>query len=92
MLTLPDGSDFYDMHSGASKNGPWCLSMQNVNMFVYALRQLKPQEKNYRDYDLKLAASVFDLKIWMHYLYEVKCRNYTDYKNFKYILRELSMH
>ena len=36
----------------------------------YASRQLKPDEKNYPTHDLELAAIVFTLKIWRHYLYE----------------------
>ena len=38
-------------------------------MVVYASRQLKPHEKNYPTHDLELAAIVFALKIWRHYLY-----------------------
>ena len=38
-------------------------------MVAHASRQLKPHEKNYPTYDLELAAVVFALKIWRHYLY-----------------------
>jgi len=41
-------------------------------MIAYVSRQLKPHDKNYPTHDLKLAAVVFALKIWRHYLYEVK--------------------
>ncbi|GJY99409.1 retrotransposon protein, putative, ty3-gypsy subclass [Tanacetum coccineum] len=36
---------------------------------AYASRQLKPYEVNYPTHDLELAAVVFALKIWRHYLY-----------------------
>ena len=62
-------------------------------MVAYALRQLKPHEKNYPTYDLELAAIVFSLKIWKHYLYGEKCFIYTDHKSLKYFpsQRELNL-
>ncbi|KAA0058469.1 pol protein [Cucumis melo var. makuwa] len=36
---------------------------------AYVSRQLKSHEQNYRTHDLELAAVVFALKIWRHYLY-----------------------
>ncbi|KAJ9541425.1 hypothetical protein OSB04_027931 [Centaurea solstitialis] len=50
------------------------------------LRQLKPHEANYPTHDLELAAVVFALKIWRHYLYGVKCTIYTDHRSLKYFL------
>ena len=41
---------------------------------------MKPHEQNYPTHDLELAAVVFALKIWRHYLYGEKCRIYTDHK------------
>ena len=62
-------------------------------MVAYALRQLKPHEKNYPTHDLELAAIVFALKIWRHYLYGEKCFIYTDHKSLKYFpsQRELNL-
>ena len=62
-------------------------------MVAYALRQLKPHEKNYPTHDLELAAIVFALKIWRHYLYGEKCFIYTDHKSLKYLpsQRELNL-
>ena len=37
---------------------------------------------------MELAALVFDLKIWQHYLYGEKCRIYTDHKSLKYLLTQ----
>lgn len=53
--------------------------MQNGKVIAYASRQLRPHEKNYPTYDLELAAVVFALKIWCHYLYGVTCEVYIDH-------------
>ncbi|KAG8482995.1 hypothetical protein CXB51_021864 [Gossypium anomalum] len=47
---------------------------------------LKPHEKNYPTHDLELAAIVFALKIWRHYLYGEKCPIFTDHKSLKYLM------
>ena len=62
-------------------------------MVAYASRQLKPHGKNYPTHDLELAAIVFVLKIWRHYLYGEKCFIYTDHKSLKYFpsQRELNL-
>nr|GFA30989.1 retrotransposon protein, putative, Ty3-gypsy subclass [Tanacetum cinerariifolium] len=54
---------------------------------------LKPYEVNYPIHDLELAAVVFALKIWRHYLYGESCDVFTDHKSLKYIFtqRELNM-
>ncbi len=59
--------------------------MQTERVVAYASRQLKPYEKNYPTHNLKLAAVVFALKIWKHYLYSVSCKVFTDYKSLQYI-------
>ncbi|XP_058103651.1 uncharacterized protein LOC131247265 [Magnolia sinica] len=43
--------------------------MQNDKVITYASHQLKKHEENYPTHDLELAAVVFALKIWRHYLY-----------------------
>ena len=62
-------------------------------MVAYASRQLKLHEKNYPTHDLELAAIVFALKIWRHYLYGEKYFIYTDHKSLKYLpsQRELNL-
>ncbi|GJV76756.1 putative nucleotidyltransferase, ribonuclease H [Tanacetum coccineum] len=62
-------------------------------VIAYASRQLKPYEVNYPTHDLELAAVVFALKIWRHYLYGEACDIFTDHKSLKYIFtqRELNM-
>ena len=62
-------------------------------MIAYASRQLKKHEQNYPTHDLELAAVVFALRIWRHYLYGVPCRIFTDHKSLKYLFtqKELNM-
>ena len=62
--------------------------MQEGKIIAYASRQLKPHEKNYPTHDLELAAIVFALKIWRHYLYGEKCRIFTDHKSLKYLMNQ----
>ena len=79
--------------SDASLNGLGCVLMQEGKVVGYASRQLKPHEKNYPTHDLELAAIVFVLKIWRHYLYGEKCFIYTDHESLKYLhsQRELNL-
>ena len=62
--------------------------MQDGKVVAYAYRQLKPHEQNYPTHDLELAAVVFALKIWRHYLYGEKCRIFIDHKSLKYLLTQ----
>ncbi|KAJ8760210.1 hypothetical protein K2173_011080 [Erythroxylum novogranatense] len=57
-------------------------------VIAYASRQLKPYELNYPTHDLELAAVIFALKIWRHYLYGVQTRIFTDHKSLKYFLSQ----
>ncbi|XP_075478938.1 uncharacterized protein LOC142519798 [Primulina tabacum] len=43
--------------------------MQHGRVVAYGSRQLKPHESKYSVHDLELAAIVFTLKIWRHYLF-----------------------
>ena len=93
VLTQPTCSKEYVIYSDASLNGLGCVLMQEGKVVAYASRQLKPHEKNYPTHDLELAAIVFALKIWRHYLYGEKCFIYTDHKSLKYLpsQRELNL-
>ncbi|RVW15622.1 Retrovirus-related Pol polyprotein from transposon 17.6 [Vitis vinifera] len=55
---------------------------------AYASRQLKQHERNYPAHDLELAAVVFALKTWRHYLYGEKFEVYSDHKSLKYIFTQ----
>ncbi|KAD4179563.1 hypothetical protein E3N88_28154 [Mikania micrantha] len=93
VLTLPDGPDDFVVYSDASYLGLGCVLMQRGRVIACASRQLKVHEVNYPTHDLELAAVVFALKIWRHYLYGVKYTIYTDHKSLKYFFtqKELNM-
>ena len=93
VLTQPTPGKEYTLYSDASCIGLGCVLMQDGKVVAYASRQLKPHEQSYPTHDLELAAVVFALKIWRHYLYGEKCRIYTDHKSLKYLLtwKELNL-
>ncbi|KAL8108205.1 hypothetical protein AgCh_024593 [Apium graveolens] len=93
VLVLPDEQGNFLIYSDASYKGLGCVLMQHDKVIAYASRQLKPYEEKYLTHDLELAAIVFALKIWRHYLYGEKCEIYTDHKSLKYIFtqKELNM-
>ena len=76
------------MYSDASLLGLGCVLMQEGRVVAYASRQLKPHEKNYPTHDLELAAIVFALKIWRHYLFGEKCHVFSDHKSLKYLMTQ----
>ena len=93
VLALPTPGVEYVVFSDASRQGLGCVLMQEGRVIAYASRQLKKHETNYPTHDLELAAVVFALKIWRHYLYGETCRIFTDHKSLKYLLtkKELNL-
>ncbi|KAL4011292.1 hypothetical protein IC575_028346 [Cucumis melo] len=93
ILTVPDGSGSFVIYRDASKKDFGCVLMQQGKVVTYASRQLKSHEQNYPTHDLELAAVVFALKIWRHYLYGEKIQIFTDHKSLKYFFtqKELNM-
>ncbi|KAA3487642.1 DNA/RNA polymerases superfamily protein [Gossypium australe] len=61
---------------GFKRNLKGCVLMQEGKVIAYASRQLKAHEKNYPTHDLQLAAIVFALKIWCHYLWLELLKDY----------------
>jgi hypothetical protein len=88
MVTLHMESVGYMVYTYASKNGLGFVLMQQGRVVAYAPRQLKDHEKNYHTYDLKLAAVVYALKIWRHYLYGEEYKIHTDHLSLKYIFTQ----
>ena len=93
ILIIPSSGEPLVIFSTASKVGLGAVLMQDGKVVAYGSRQLKDHEKNYPTHDLEMAAVVFALKIWRHYLYGVRCEIYTDHKILKYIFtqKELNM-
>ncbi|WMV41230.1 hypothetical protein MTR67_034615 [Solanum verrucosum] len=58
------------------------------NVIAYASYQLKMHERNYPTHDLELAAVVFALKIWPHYLYGVNCEVFTNHRSLQHVFTQ----
>ncbi|XP_073137120.1 uncharacterized protein [Henckelia pumila] len=93
VLAIPEGTGCFVVYTDASKSGLGAVLMQDDKVIAYASRQLKIYEKNYPTHDLELAAVVFSLKLWRHYLYGEKCQIFIDHKSLKYFFtqKELNM-
>ena len=93
MLTIPLGRGGYEVHSDASHQRLGCVLMRHKKVIAYVSRQLRQHEISYPVHDLELAAVVFALKIWRHYLYGETFQIFTDHKSLKYLMgqKELNM-
>ncbi|KAK9145538.1 hypothetical protein Sjap_005441 [Stephania japonica] len=85
VLVLPESGKGFEVNTDACLVGLGCVLMQDGRVIAYASRQLKIHEKNYPTHDLELAAVVFALKIWRHYLYGERFVLFTDHKSLKYL-------
>ncbi|XP_073035228.1 uncharacterized protein [Primulina eburnea] len=69
-----------------------CIDYRQLNkdrhVVAYASRQLKPYETRYHVHDLELAAIIFALKIWRHYLYGTSFTIYTDHKSLRFLFTQ----
>src|SRR3989442_11450547 len=88
VLTIPSGTAGFVVYSDASHQGLGCVLMQRGNVVAYASRQLRTHEKSYPVHDLELAAVVFALKIWRHYLYGETFQIFTDHQSLKYLMTQ----
>ena len=88
VLSLPSDNERFVVYCDASRQGLGCVLMKPGKVIAYASRQLKECEQRYPTHDLELAAAVFALKIWRHYLYGEKCEIYTDHKSLKYFFTQ----
>ena len=69
ILIVPKIGQMYIVYCDASKDGLGCVSMLSGRVVAYGYQHLKNHEWNYPTHDMELAAIVFALKIWRHYLY-----------------------
>ena len=76
------------IYCDASRVGWSCVLMQGGKVISYVSRQLKVHEKNYPTHDLELAAMVFALKLWRHYLCGVNVDVFTDHKSLPYVFTQ----
>ena len=83
VLVIPEGNQDLVVYTDASCIGLGAVLMQRERVIAYASRQLKPAETRYATHDLELAAIVFALKIWRHYLLGERFILYTDHKSLK---------
>jgi len=92
-LTIADTNQTFEVLCDVSYQGLGCVLMQNKKVVAYASRQLKVHERNYPTHDLELAAVIFALKIWRHFLYGVSFNVFNDHKSLKYLFhqKELNM-
>jgi len=91
VLILPNLKESFVVYCNASKISLSSVLMQNRQVLAYASRQLKVHEKNYLTYDLELAAVVYVLKIWRHYLYGSKFEVFNDRKSLRFSVKLSSM-
>ncbi|KAH0644931.1 hypothetical protein KY284_032815 [Solanum tuberosum] len=87
-LGLAEGSDDYVIYCDASRVSLGCVLMSQGKVIAYSSRQLKVNETNYPTHDLELAAVVFSLKIWRHYLYGVHVYVFSDHKSLQYVFTQ----
>ena len=74
VLALPSGGNGFLVSADASM-GLECVLKLHDKVIAYASRKLKPHGRNYPTQDLELAAAIFALKKWRHYLYGVDVRS-----------------
>ena len=93
ILIVPDRGQGYIVYCDALRAGLGCVLMKSGRVVTYGSRQLKNLEQNYPTHDMELAAVVFALKIWHHYLYGEEFEMYSNHKSLKYIFtqRDLNM-
>ena len=85
ILIVSDRGQGYTVYCDASRAGLECVLMQSGRVAAYGSCQLKNHEQNYPTHDMELAAVVFSLKIWHHYLFGEEFEAYSDHKSPKYI-------
>ena len=78
----------YAVYCDASRVSLCCVLMQEWKVVAFSSRQLKIHEKNYPTHDIELAAVIFALKIWRHYLYGERFEAFSDHKSLKYLFTQ----
>ena len=85
ILIVPERGRRYTVYCNALKDGLGCVLIQSKRVVAYGSWQLKNHDQSYPTHDMELAAIVFALKAWCHYLYGEQFKVFSDYKSLKYI-------
>lgn len=88
ILIIPESNIEMTVYTDACGTGLGAVLMQNGKVVAYASRQLKPHEKRYPTHDSELAAIVFALKMWRHYLLGERFELFTDHNSLKYFFSQ----
>ena len=87
ILIVPKRGQRYIVYCDASKEGVECVLMQSGRVVDYGSQQLKNYEQIYPTHDMELAAIIFALKVWRHYLYNEQFEVFLNHKSLKYIFK-----
>ena len=88
ILIVLDRGQGYTVYCDSSRARLGCVLMQSGRVVAYGSHQLKNHVQNYPTHDMELAAVVFALKIWHHYLYGEQFEVYLNHKSLKYIFTQ----
>ena len=88
---VPEHGQRYTVYCDASRDRLGCVLMQSRRAIAYGSRQLKNHGQNYPTHHLELAAIVFALKIWCHYLYGEQFEVFSNHKSMKYIFTQRNL-
>ena len=88
ILSLPEGSGHFVIYSDASRVGLGYVLMQNGKVIAYGSRKLKDHERNYATHDLELAAILFALNLWRHYLFGEQFEVHSDHRSLQYLFSQ----
>ena len=75
VLAPPDTQKDFMIYCDASHQGLGYVLMQEHRVIAYVSRQLRSHEDNYPTNDLELAAGIYALKLWRHYLVGIVARS-----------------
>ncbi|WMV29615.1 hypothetical protein MTR67_023000 [Solanum verrucosum] len=81
LWTILERTNGFVVYCDFSRIGLGCVVMPNGKVIACASRQLEIHEKNFPILELELAAVVFALTIWRHYLYGIHVDLFTTHKS-----------
>ncbi|XP_020263054.1 uncharacterized protein LOC109839034 [Asparagus officinalis] len=88
VLTIPSSDRTFVVYTDTSLTGLGGVLMQTQKVVAYITWQLRVHEQNYPTHDLELAAVVFALKAWRHYLYGVQFELFTNHQSLMYLFSQ----